>query len=299
MNDSATPAPKPELTPQQASQQLIASFELRPRKPLFELEELLRAGANPDTRGNSGTTSLHYASSNNDLDAVQLLLRYNADINIRDNYGNTPLHYAARNRGIEVVRDLLKKGADPSLTNKAGDNTLTIASQWPASHYDNEADKFLVPHPLTDIHHRNHLGLSALDVAMKQSAIRLVSRLAQAGAYVPESYASNFNIRNRLQEAHKRWDTFCNSADRTATTIADLMHFSNIGHLGDALNPRMWNGQHTQLRTLFDALHPCHQQRALEESPALQYFLIQDTPKTIIAQPILTPPPKDHNRERQ
>jgi len=297
MNNPAIATPDHCATPESATRRLLEFFELMPERPLPAIEALLRAGANPDVRGNSGSTPLHYAASNNDLDLVALLLRYEASINLPENYGNTPLHYACRGRGLETIRFLLNKGADPSKTNKSLDTPLLSAAHWPASHYDNEADKWLLPHPLTNIHHRNALGLTALDVAMKQQAIRTASRLAAAGAFVPEIYAVNFNIRNRLQEARKRWNHFCDATDRSATTIDDLHHFSNLGLLGDALHPNLWQGHEQALQTLFESLHPCHQRLALEQCPALLYSQ-SAAPTSQVQSSSATLPPKEVQHER-
>ena len=60
---------------------------------------------------------------------VVRLIRAGADPNARDNSGVAPLHRAVRTRCASAVRALLANGADPHLKNKSGSTPLQLASK--------------------------------------------------------------------------------------------------------------------------------------------------------------------------
>lgn len=283
MDQSATSAPDFCATPQRATNRLLELFELVPERSPAALRELLDAGANPATRGAGGCTPLHYAAAANDTEIIALLHHYHAPLNAQDDYGNTPLHYAARGRGHDSTRVLLECGANPSLRNKHGETPLIAAAHWPASHYDNEADRFLLSHPLTDVNATNDKYETAFDIAMQQNGSRLASRLAAAGATISTRFADRFSIQSRVRAAQQKWDDFCHAPTRATITLDDLLHFSNLGLLGQALTPSLWQGEEPTLVRLFHSLHPCLQQEALRQSPALTHFF-NTTPSSIIHQ---------------
>ncbi len=59
------------------------------------VKELLKKGANPNTKDIDGQTPLHMAASGGHFDVVKLLLEHGADPNVQDKDGATPLHKAA------------------------------------------------------------------------------------------------------------------------------------------------------------------------------------------------------------
>merc|ERR1712039_213481 len=60
----------------------------------------------------NGTTALHIAAANNDVDAVCRLIEWGADVNLYDFRKRTPLHTAARKGKYETTMLLLELGAD-------------------------------------------------------------------------------------------------------------------------------------------------------------------------------------------
>ena len=272
MNQPLPPAATPPLTPQQASKRLIELFAFLPNRTPAAVEELLRAGASPDTRDNIGCTPLHYAAGNNHIDLLQLLLRYGASVDAIHEHGATPLHFAARSpQCFDALRILLDHGADPSIKNIRGDSALAVAAGWPSSHYDNEADKLLLPHPLTDINGRNHQNETAFDIAIRNKATRLAARLADAGAFIDPRHAQAFGISNRYKEAQQIWSDF-NTTPTAKLDHKKLMRLSNIGKLGELFSHSHWHSRTNEMRTLFDSLHPSLQQDALMQSPALVHY---------------------------
>uniref|UniRef100_A0A8C7EFU8 Uncharacterized protein n=1 Tax=Nothoprocta perdicaria TaxID=30464 RepID=A0A8C7EFU8_NOTPE len=64
-----------------------------------------------------GSTCLHHAAKNGNLEMVDLLLATGqVDVNAQDNGGWTPIIWAAEHKHIEVIRRLLTRGADVTLT---------------------------------------------------------------------------------------------------------------------------------------------------------------------------------------
>jgi len=73
---------------------------------IFVMEELLKAGANPNITNKNKITPLMSCANCNCIGCVDLLLKYKADKNLKDNNGNTALDYA-KNRNFERLYDKL------------------------------------------------------------------------------------------------------------------------------------------------------------------------------------------------
>ena len=76
-----------------------------------------------------GTTALHWAVRDNDIQKVQSLIRTGADVNSANRYGVTPLSLAATNGSAAVVQMLLKAGANPNSTLPEGETVLMTAAR--------------------------------------------------------------------------------------------------------------------------------------------------------------------------
>jgi ankyrin repeat protein len=134
--------------------QLLLKFKADPNdsqtdgKPLLfsalsdtnTLEALLDAGAKVDaiaTDSNGSNlnplgdwTSLEAATSQSNVQAVQVLLEHGANPNIPDGWGNTPLHYAASVLADEKVFSLLlDKKANPNVRNRNGQTPLDLVKR--------------------------------------------------------------------------------------------------------------------------------------------------------------------------
>ncbi|XP_058684608.1 histone-lysine N-methyltransferase EHMT2-like isoform X1 [Poecile atricapillus] len=79
-----------------------------------------------------GSTCLHHAAKNGNLEMVELLLGTGqVDVNAQDNGGCTPIIWAAEHKHIEVIRRLLTRGADVTLT----DNEFDFCSRPGRIHF--------------------------------------------------------------------------------------------------------------------------------------------------------------------
>jgi ankyrin repeat protein len=96
--------------------------------PLLLAGVLLAQKAPVNTVDPDGTTALHWAVRDNDVDLAGKLIRAGADVKAANRYGVTPLYLAAQNASPEMLRLLLKSGADPNAAVNLGETALmTVA----------------------------------------------------------------------------------------------------------------------------------------------------------------------------
>lgn len=76
-----------------------------------------------------GTTALHWAVRNNDLQAVDRLIRAGAKVNAANRYGITPIYLACQNGSAEAVSRLLKAGVSANATGNYGETALMTCSR--------------------------------------------------------------------------------------------------------------------------------------------------------------------------
>ena len=93
------------------------------------VNDLLKAGANPNQSDKFEDTPLNKVVRIGDLEMVKLLLKSGADPNKRNKWNNTPLHYAIDKRHLDIIKLLLKAGADPNKANDLGNTPLHWADR--------------------------------------------------------------------------------------------------------------------------------------------------------------------------
>lgn len=76
-----------------------------------------------------GTTPLHWAVENGDLEIAQLLLKAGARAEVSNRDGVTPLWLAATHRDARIARLLLQAGADPKHHSPSGESVLMAAAR--------------------------------------------------------------------------------------------------------------------------------------------------------------------------
>ena len=95
-----------------------------------KIRELLSDGYSPNqTDENGGTTGMHIAASNGNLQIMAILYKAGADINQKDNVGGTPLDYAADHDHLEAAKLLLDMKARVDEQNKNGMTALMFAAK--------------------------------------------------------------------------------------------------------------------------------------------------------------------------
>ena len=93
---------------------------------------LLKQGANPNEKDESGRTALHWACQEGRIKIIRLLIKFGAQVDATDNLGFTPLATAAGEGNCKMVKELLKAGADANLRVHSDSNgtALHLACAW-------------------------------------------------------------------------------------------------------------------------------------------------------------------------
>ena len=135
------------------------------------------AGTSADTVEGDGTTALHWASYEDDLERATRLIEAGASVNAANDLGVTPLWTAAENGSVAMVRRLLAAGADPNLTLLAGESPLMVAARSGSR----EVVEDLLGHA-ADADARGARGQTALMWAAAQHHADVVKVLIAGGA---------------------------------------------------------------------------------------------------------------------
>jgi ankyrin repeat protein len=87
------------------------------------------AGSDTDTPQPDGTTALHWAAQNDDIQKAEKLLKAGADAKAVNRYGVMPLSLACTNGSAAMVRLLLRAGADANAALPGGETVLMTAAR--------------------------------------------------------------------------------------------------------------------------------------------------------------------------
>jgi ankyrin repeat protein len=90
---------------------------------------LLEQRVDVNTPETDGTTALHWAIHQNDLDLAERLVRAGANVNAKNDYGATPMSEAAVLGNAVLIETLLKAGADVESANADGQTALMVAAR--------------------------------------------------------------------------------------------------------------------------------------------------------------------------
>jgi ankyrin repeat protein len=90
--------------------------------------KLIDGGADVRAKTSDGTTALHWAAHNGEVELLKRLLKAGADAKARNDYGSTPVEEAALRGDAGMLTALLKAGADVESANDDGETALmTVA----------------------------------------------------------------------------------------------------------------------------------------------------------------------------
>ncbi|MFN0104601.1 MAG: ankyrin repeat domain-containing protein [Bryobacteraceae bacterium] len=180
------------------------------------IQTLLNQKADPNTAHPDGTTALHWAAHQDDLETARLLLKSGANAKTANRYGVTPLSLACTNGNGAMVELLLKAGADANGTLPGGETMLMIAARtgkveavraliaagadvnakesrgvqtalmWAAAEGNGEAVGALL-HAGAELNTRVDSGFTAFLFAVREGRIGVVRTLLKAGVDVNET----------------------------------------------------------------------------------------------------------------
>lgn len=131
-----TDTPRTAVAPQPVNAAVIANERLKlelvraaEQDDRDKVAALLKKHVAPDGAQGDGTTALHWAAYNDDLELAKLLLSNGSKPDARTRLrGLTPLHMAAENGDAALIEALLKAGAQADAANESGTTPLMIAS---------------------------------------------------------------------------------------------------------------------------------------------------------------------------
>jgi uncharacterized protein len=104
---------------------------------------LLSQGADIDGAQGDGSTALHWAAFNDDLETTKILLAAGANVKVTTREGGiTPLFMACTNGNVAIMEALLKAGADANSVKANGTTALMLA----AASGNSQAVKVLLDH---------------------------------------------------------------------------------------------------------------------------------------------------------
>ncbi len=143
-----------------------------------EAVALLEQHADANDRMVDGTTALHWAIHNGDVELVQRLIKAGANVSAFNDYGATPMSEAAERADAHILGMLLQAGADVESPNAMGQTALMTVAR--TDHV--EAAKLLLSHHAKVNAREQWRGQTALMWAAAQGQPEMVQLLVSHGA---------------------------------------------------------------------------------------------------------------------
>ena len=164
-----------------------------------------------------GTTALHWAVHQNDLDLAERLIRAGAKVNAKNDYGATPMSEAAIAGNAEMIEKLLKAGADVESQNADGQTALMVVAR--TSRVD--AARALLGRGANVNAVEQWRGQTALMWAAAQSQPAMVKALVEAGADV--------NARSKINNWQRQVTAEPRAIYRPAGGLTPLLYAAREG----------------------------------------------------------------------
>ncbi|CAI9103833.1 OLC1v1002404C1 [Oldenlandia corymbosa var. corymbosa] len=161
------------------------------------LDELLKAGLDPDVGDSKGRTPLHIAATKGHEECVMVLLKHACNIYLQDVDGNTAIWEAIAGQNQAVFR-ILYHWASISDPYVAGDLLCTAARKNDAT-----VMKELLKHGL-HVDSKDRHGMTAIQVAMAESHMDMIKLLLMNGAHIDDTFKYRLSSMNLNEMLEKR-----------------------------------------------------------------------------------------------
>ena len=148
-----------------------------------------------------GTTALHWAVRQDDLQLTDQLVRAGADVKAANRYGVTALYLAGVNGSAAMIERLLKAGADANEAAPEGETALMTAARTG----NVEAARVLLAHGARVETRERWRGQDALMWAAAQNHAAMAKELLAHGADVNARSAIQNWERQNTQEPREKW----------------------------------------------------------------------------------------------
>ena len=169
-----------------------------------------------------GTTALHWAVHQNDLELVDRLIRAGAKVNAKNDFGATPMSEAALTGNADLLARLLEAGADVESPNPDGQTSLMVVAR--TSRVD--AAKTLLRAGAKVNASEQWRGQTALMWAVAQRQPAMVKELVAAGADV--------NARSKVNNWQRQVTAEPRAIYRPAGGLTPLLYAAREGCLACA-----------------------------------------------------------------
>ena len=127
-----------------------------------------------------GTTALHWAAEQDNLEMAQLLIRAGATAQVTNRFGVSPLHAACLNGNASMIELMLEAGADPNTSLPGGETVLMTAARSGST----EALEVLMVHGASVNRTEDAAGQTALMWAAAEGHASAIRALLEGGARV-------------------------------------------------------------------------------------------------------------------
>ncbi len=135
-----------------------------------------------------GSTALHWAVRQDDIETVNLLIRGGANVKTENRYGVTPLSLACLGGNAAIIESLVKAGADPNSMLPGGETALMTAARTGKA----DAVKMLIVHGADVNFKESRRGQTALMWAAADGNTAAVEELIERGADMHASTKGGF-----------------------------------------------------------------------------------------------------------